>query len=53
MAVPSEIVPQDAESHFWDVIVIGTGAGRLDSGLQPGALGALGLAYRARKTSSS
>ena len=39
MAVPSEIVPQDAESHFWDVIVIGTGAGGSTAGFNLARLG--------------
>ena len=39
MAVPSEIVPQDAEGHLWDVIVIGTGAGGSTAGFNLARLG--------------
>jgi len=31
-ALPGEIAPQDAESHLWDVIVSGSGAGGSTAG---------------------
>jgi choline dehydrogenase-like flavoprotein len=38
-AVPWEVVPQDAEGHLWDVIVIGTGAGGSTAGFNLSRLG--------------
>ena len=38
-AVPGEVVPQDAEGHLWDVIVIGTGAGGSTAGFNLARLG--------------
>ncbi len=38
-AVPSEVLPQDAEGHLWDVIVIGTGAGGSTAGFNLARLG--------------
>ena len=38
-AVPSEVAPQDAEGHLWDVIVIGTGAGGSTAGFNLARLG--------------
>src|SRR6516225_6039102 len=38
-AIPSKVVPQDAEGHFWDVIVIGTGAGGATAGFNLARLG--------------
>ena len=38
-AVPWEVVPQDAEGHLWDVIVIGTGAGGSTAGFNLARLG--------------
>ena len=37
--LPSEVVPQDAEGHLWDVIVIGTGAGGSTAGFNLSRLG--------------
>ena len=39
MAVPSEVAPQDAEGHVWDVVVIGTGAGGSTAGFNLARLG--------------
>src|SRR5208282_324718 len=39
MTVPWEVVPQDAEGHLWDVIVIGTGAGGSTAGFNLARLG--------------
>src|SRR5437660_632905 len=38
-ALPSEVAPQDAEGHLWDVIVIGTGAGGSTAGFNLARLG--------------
>ena len=38
-AVPWEVVPQDAEGHLWDVVVIGTGAGGSTAGFNLARLG--------------
>ncbi len=38
-AAPSEVSPQDAEGHLWDVIVIGTGAGGSTAGFNLARLG--------------
>jgi choline dehydrogenase-like flavoprotein len=38
-AIPGEVFPQDAEGHFWDVIVVGTGAGGSTAGFNLARLG--------------
>ncbi|HUN99673.1 MAG TPA: GMC family oxidoreductase [Bradyrhizobium sp.] len=38
-AGPSQIAPQDAEGHLWDIIVIGTGAGGATAGFNLARLG--------------
>jgi choline dehydrogenase-like flavoprotein len=39
MALPVEVVPQDAEGHLWDVVVVGTGAGGSTAGFNLARLG--------------
>src|ERR1700694_863775 len=37
--IPLEVVPQNAEDHLWDVIVIGSGAGGATAGFNLARLG--------------